>query len=359
MTNAVIANQRLYNQHISANPFMQPVEVLDWLGAVQSQDFASAKWAVGLRLQTATDTSIEQAFNAGQILRTHVLRPTWHFVAPADIRWLLALSASRVHALNALYYRRLELEQHILCRSITAIVQALQGGRQLTREELQAALEQAGIAQATEMRLIYILMYAELEGIICSGARRGKQFTYALLDERAPLQSPLKPDEAAARLALRYFLSRGPASLQDFAKWSGLSMATCRTGLEAVKDQLQHELVDGQTYWCSGSVSFEESQPAPGAYLLSIFDEYICSYKDRSAMVAESYAKKLNSMGNALTAIMVVDGQIIGTWKRVLKKDMVLIKTDIFSAVGAAGELAMTQAMQRYAAFLELDLQPV
>jgi len=358
MTHAAIAHQRLYNQHISADPFKQPVDVLDWLGAVQSQDFASAKWAIGLRVQAATDTSIEQDFNAGKILRTHVLRPTWHFVAPADIRWLLALTAPRVHALNALYYRRLELDQDTLSRSLTAIIQALQAGRQLTRDELQTVLEQSGIVQASEMRLIYILMYAELEGILCSGARRGKQFTYALLDECVPLQNSLKPDEAAARLALRYFLSRGPASLQDFAKWSGLTMAACRAALEAVKDQLQHELVDGQTYWFSGSISSGYAQPAPSAYLLSIFDEYICSYKDRSAMVAEAYARKLNSMGNALTAILVVDDQIIGTWKRILKKDTVLIKTDIFSTVSAPGDCAIRQAMERYAAFLKLSLQP-
>jgi len=358
MTNTIIANQRLYNQHISANPFMQPVDVLDWLGAVQSQDFASAKWAIGLRLQNATDTSVEQDFNAGQILRTHVLRPTWHFVAPADIRWLLALSAPRVHAINALYYRRLELDQDILSRSLTIIIQALQGGRQLTRDELQAVLEQAGIPAATEMRLIYILMYAELEGIICSGARRGKQFTYALLDECVPPTRPLEQDEAAARLALRYFLSRGPASLQDFAKWSGLSMATCRAALEAVKSQLQQELIDGQSYWYSGSLPPVNNQTLPAAYLLSIFDEFICSYKDRSAMVAEAYARNLNAMGNALTAIIVVDGQVIGTWKRVLKKDKVQIKTDIFSAVNETGDCAITHAMQRYAAFLKLNLQP-
>jgi hypothetical protein len=185
-----IAHQRLINQHIAAAPFEKPSDVVNWLVAVQAQDYFGAKWALGLRLQDAHDAEIDRAFNAGSILRTHVMRPTWHFVMPTDIRWLLALTAPRVHAVNAHRYRELELDDATLKRSRKVLTKALQGEKQLTRDELRDALQAAKIA-ADGQRLAYIVMAAELDGLICSGARRGKQFTYALLDERVP---PARPE---------------------------------------------------------------------------------------------------------------------------------------------------------------------
>ncbi|TMF51214.1 MAG: winged helix DNA-binding domain-containing protein [Chloroflexi bacterium] len=253
MTNLDIAHQRLHNQLIARHTFEKPSDVVQWLGAVQAQDFAGAKWALGLRIEGATDESIERAFADGTILRTHVMRPTWHFVSPADIRWMLALTAPRVNAANAYYYRRLELDEAIFTRSNAALVKALQGGKQLTRAELVSALRQAGIAADDLLRFAHIIMHAELDGIICSGARRGKQFTYALLEERAPQARTLERNEALAEFARRYFTSHGPATLQDFVWWSGLSAADARAGLAMVTSQLIHEDVDGQTYWFSTS----------------------------------------------------------------------------------------------------------
>jgi hypothetical protein len=357
MTNATLAYQRLFNQRISTRPFDQPVEAVQWLVAAQAQDFAGAKWALGLRMRAATDSMVEQAFNDGAILRTHVLRPTWHFVSPADIRWLLALTAPRVHALNAAYYRKLELDGDMHRRSTMALEQALGGGNQLTRDELRGVLEQAGITTAGELRMSYLLMRAELDGVICSGARRGKQFTYALLHERAPQARHLERDQALAELVLRFFLSRGPATAHDFAHWSGLTVADTKAGLEAVKSQLEHEQLDGQTYWRSPSTPALPDRP-PAALLMSIYDEYISGYKDRSAMVAPSYGAKLQALGNALTAIIVVDGQVVGTWKRTLKKDAVVVTTDLFRALTQAERQALAIAIDQYAAFLQLPALP-
>jgi hypothetical protein len=181
MTNFDIVQQRLRSQLLIQPIFEQSKDVITWFGAVQAQDYGAAKWALGLRSRGTTDNDIEQAFNDGVILRTHVMRPTWHFVSPADIRWLLALTAPRVHATNAHRYRELELDDAARRHCNNAIVKALQGGKQLTRAELASALQQAGIATNDSQRITYILMKAELDGIICSGARYGKQFTYALL----------------------------------------------------------------------------------------------------------------------------------------------------------------------------------
>jgi len=351
-----IALQRLINQHIALATFEQPGDVVKWLGAVQAQDYAGAKWALGLRLKGATDDDIDQAFANGSILRTHLLRPTWHFVTPADIRWMLVLTAPRVHAVNAYMYRKLELDAAIFKRSHAALTKALRGGQTLTRDELRNALQKTGIAVDGELRMGYLMMRAELDGIVCSGPRRGKQFTYALLDERVPQGKTLEREEALVELARRYFLSRGPATVQDFARWSGLTAADARSGLEAVRVQLQHEVVGNQSYWFSPSTPYSNDS-SPTAYLLSIYDEYISGYKDRSAMVGQTHAAKLSALGNALSYIVVIDGQILGTWKRSITKSAVAIEANCFKRLTKREQHAVALAAQRYARFVDLQLK--
>jgi len=355
MTGLDIARLRLLNQHIALPSFKEPGDVVDWLGAAQAQDYAGAKWALGLRMREATDNDIEKAFNNGSILRTHVLRPTWHFVRPADIRWMLALTAPRVHAVNAYMYRQQGLDDIVFKRSNAMLAKALEGGGQLTRNELRDVLRSAGIATDDGLRMSYLMMYAELEGLICSGARRGKQFTYALLEERAPQAKRLERDEALAELSRRFFMSRGPATAQDFAKWSGLTLAEARNGLEAVKGGLELESVDGQAYWF-----LRPRAPivatSPTAHLLSVYDEYISGYKDRSAIDANNLATLFSAMGNALQFIIILDGQLVGTWKRTIRKEAVLIETNLLMKLSEAENQAIALAAQQYGAFLELPV---
>lgn len=350
---AWIARQRLWNQQIAQTRLARPQDVIAWLGAAQAQDYAGAKWSIGLRLPAALDAEIERACDAGEILRTHALRPTWHFLAPADIRWVLALTAPRVHAINATYYRRLGLDQATLAQSGAAIVAALEGGQQLTRDELREVLQRVGIVADSTLRMSLLVMHAELEGLICSGARRGRQFTYALLDERAPSVRPLERDLALAELARRFFLSRGPATEHDFARWSGLTLSDARSGLEAVKGQLQHEVFDGQPYWMPEPAP-ATADTAPVAHLLSIYDEYVSGYKDRSAIVSAEHGERLVAMDNDLTAIVVLGGQIVGTWKRTLKKSAVIVEASLFITPTEAEAHAIGQAADRLGAFLGL-----
>ncbi len=350
-----IIDQRLSNLHITRQTLKEPAEIVARLGAVQAQDYAAAKWAVGLRSQNATDRDIERAVAEGAILRTHVLRPTWHFVAPADIRWMLALTAPRVRAASAFAYRTLELDHAIFRRSNAALAKALRGGKQLTRAELTSVLQRAGL-NTDQLRTIHLLMWAELDGIICSGARRGKQFTYALLDERAPQTRKLERDEALPELARRYFTSRGPATLQDFVWWSGLTMADARAGVEAIEPQLAHGTVDSRTYWFPDSATPPRGDPK-GAYLLPNYDEYVVSYTDRSAIFDSVHAEKLDSRNNPLFQhTILINGRIAGTWKRELKKDAVGIELNPFAPPGKAAKRAMTKAAKRYADFIGLPL---
>ena len=267
-----IHQQRLHNQFLSQTQLTQPGQVVSWLGAVQSQDYAGAKWALALRANGLTDAAIEQAFARGEILRTHVMRPTWHFVTPDDIRWMLDLTAPRIKTAMAHMDRQLGLDQSILKKSNTMLRKALQGNRQLTRSELAPILKKAGVP-VDGYRMGQLMGHAELDQVICSGGRKGKQFTYALLDERSPQFKSLERDEALAELAKRYFRSHGPATLQDFVWWSGLTVNDTRAAIESVKSQLVCETVDDQSYWFVDVPS--TSKPFTGAHLLPNYDEYM------------------------------------------------------------------------------------
>jgi hypothetical protein len=354
-----IARQRLFNQRLIASTLRHPAEVVHWLGAVQAQDYAGAKWSLGMRLDPAaavvSDAAVEQAFDAGAILRTHVLRPTWHFVAPSDIRWLLALTAPRVHLLNATYYRRVGLDDDLYVRAREVLIQALAGRTYLTRDELRRACDAARIAADVELRLIYILMRAELEGLICSGPRRGKQFTYALLDERVPPTAPLGREEALAELARRYFTSHGPATAHDLARWASLTLEDVRAGLAANAADLQSEEADGQTYWFDVGLSAPRahSTDEPAGYLFSIYDEYVIGYKEWSAIADAEDAARLRALANNLTNVVLVHGRIVGTWKRAIDKRGVTVTLRPLRPLNSEETAAVAAAAGRLGAFLE------
>jgi hypothetical protein len=350
MTSFDIVQQRLYNQHLLGAPFARSEEVVQWFGAVQAQEYPGATWGIAQRMDGLTQTAIDQAYAEGAILRTHTMRPTWHFVTPADIRWLLKLTSPRVHAVNASYYRKLELDDGVLTRSITVLTNALQGGTYLTRSELAAALEQAGIIRTADdrLRLTYLVMHAELEGLICSGAMRGKQHTYALLDERVPPTKMLAREEALAELTRRFFISHGPATVKDFAWWSGLSPADVRAGLELSKSQLETARVEGHDYWF-GLATQPLPVASPIAHLLPAYDEYTIAYKDHSAILDPDYTELVVV---AFGIVIVIDGQIVGAWKRVIEKDHILLTLDPFRGLTEAEQQAVAQAGQRYQTFL-------
>jgi hypothetical protein len=347
-----IALQRLHNQGLLGPKAATLTEVVTWQGAVQSQDYAGAKWALGQRLPEATDAMLDKAFAEGAILRTHILRPTWHFVAPADIRWMLALTAPRVHALNAYYYRQLELDDALLAQSTALLAKVLKGGAQLTRTEIQSHLRNAGIV-ADGLRLAYLIMHAELQALICSGARRGKQFTYALLDERAPAIRSLSHDEALAELVLRYFQSHGPATVNDFVWWSGLTVTDGRTGLEALSGKLVSETMDGKEYW---QMPTSPAQPptSPIAHLLPNYDECLASYRDRSASVSGSEAEQIYSDRASFPHLVVINGRLAGMWKRTQTAKRVSVEFQLFRTLSDMEHQALGHAVERYGQFLEI-----
>jgi hypothetical protein len=350
-----ITGARLRAQRLSNPGFARPEDVVRWMGAVQAQEYGDAKWSLGLRMRQANDAAIERAFAAGRILRTHVLRPTWHFVTPADIRWMLALTGPRVSAAMASYNRRLELDAGIFRRSQRAFVTALRGGAQLTRQELKVVLQRCGVDPGGVQRLAHIVMQAELDAVICSGARRGKQFTYALLDERVPVTPSISRDDALAELTRRYFTSHGPAQLQDFAWWSGLSTADARAGLESVASQLIQERVNERSYWFSPRQTRRSQSKT--AYLLPLYDEYLIAYKDRTAALDLARWRPLVERDPFIAAI-VVDGRVVGGWRRSQERNGMRIRITPFAPLDAAPRRAIGGSLRAYADFLGLNVVP-
>jgi hypothetical protein len=351
MNAAEILRLRLYNTGLSQSPFRSAAEAVSHLGAVQAQDFTAAKWALGLRIKNSRDSDIERAFNEGSILRTHVLRPTWHFVPPSDIRWMVALTAPRVKAVLAHYNRKLGLDEALFARSNAAIVDALEGHNYQTRQELKLILADIGIPTDVQ-RLAHIISWAELDGLICSGPRRGNQFTYALLDERAPEAGTLGREESCARLALAYFTSHGPAQVKDFSWWSGLNVKDAGKAFDAVKSGLQKTEVKDKMYWFPAHPA--EVQDPPPALLLSIYDEYTIAYRDRSDLSETRDIERMISMGNALTAVIIIDGRVAGTWRRSLKKHGVGIRLSPFRNLSSGQQEALRLEIARYGEFVGL-----
>ena len=352
MLNMDIAQQRLFNQYIASTPCGKPEDVVQRFGAIQAQDYLGALWAVGLRMQNATVADVEQAIADGSIVRTHPMRGTWHFVAGVDIRWLLSLTAQRMIARCATMYRQLELDDKIFAISNTVIAQTLQGGKQLTRHELATELERVGIS-TKGLRLTFLLSRAELDGLIVGGARRGKQFTHALLDELVPTSKILARDEALAELARRYFTSHGPATAQDFAWWSSLTITDARAGLALARPHLVQEVINGQSYWLSPSLPGAKVL-SPTAYVLPPFDEYTVAYKDRSAVLDPTHV--ISTKNGIFSPIIVVNGQVVGTWARTIKKDAVIFTPSLFIPLDQAETRALAVAIDRYSAFLGMPV---
>ncbi len=356
-----IPARRLAAQKIARSDGGDAAKLVAWMGAVQAQDYAGVKWALGLRLPAeTTEADIEAALDQGLILRTHTLRWTWQLVTPADIRWMTALVAPRLRARAAARHRTLGLDEATFRKSGLVITKALRDGEHLTRVELAARLARANVLTTGE-RLAHLLGRAELDGLIASGVRRGKQQTYALLDLRAPSPpTPLSHDEALAALAIRYFRSHGPATFADFLWWSSLAPVDARRAVETAAPELHTEQIDGVAHWYTGPAPRGRRSPtASRAHLLPAFDEYLVAYRDRRAVLDPRFRKNHNAGGGMLAPCLIVDGRVIGTWRRELTATSVVITLDAFDAKtkpahGLPRDLKeeINEAARRYGDFL-------
>jgi len=346
---------RLINQQIVGSNFKNPKDIVTWMGAMQAQDFNMAKWAVGIRLNNSTDKLIQSAIDKGEILRTHLLRPTWHFVSSEDIYWILQLTSQQIKNSMKSRDKILGLTDTIYKKSNTTIEKTLYGGKHLSRESLITELVKAGMA-VDDNRASHLLMRAELDGIICSGKSKANKQTYALLSERVLKTKTLKRDEALAELAQRYFTSHCPATLQDFVWWSGLSVSDSKQALEMIKSKFVSETIDNQTYWFKHSFSFPKFEKDL-IYFLPAFDEFIISYKNRSASLPYQNHIKTVSNNGIFRPIIVKNGQVIGIWKRIIKNDKVMLQTEYFNLPGSKVQNKVLQSFTSFAQFVNKEVK--
>jgi hypothetical protein len=350
---------RLHSQQIEQPRLQQLTEVAAYLGALQGQDYTGAKWSIGLRLPGSTEAQIEATIAARQIVRTWLMRGTLHLVAAEDLRWMLALLAPRLIDSSARRYRELELDAATLTRSSDLIAQSLAQQGPLTRRDLLPMLEEAGISTAGQ-RGVYMLQRASLNGLIYQTVMpQHNNPLFNLLDDSLP-DRQLSREESLTELARRYFISRGPASFEDWQRWSGLLMADARVGFEAVRADLERDEIAGQVYWRDLS-SADAVSPTPTAYLLPGFDEYVLGYRDRSAVLDPAFADAIVPGGNGVfRPTIVLDGQIIGTWKATVRKSSLRIEVLAFEPpLDKAVLEAIEIAAQAYNAYLERDNEVV
>lgn len=347
-----IAAQRLLHQQLIHTSFKQPAEIVSFFGAMQAQEHAHSKWGIGVRLPGMTDAGIEKALSNKSLIRTTVFRGTLHLVAAADVRWMLQLIAPAMKARMGSMKKQMGMDDALLHKTNQLIIKVLQGGNHLTRKALATYLQENGIA-TDDHRMNHIVYHAALEGIICNGPLSGKQSTYTLLDEWLPGSTLLSREDALTTLARRYFISHGPATLPDFAQWSGLSLTDARAGLNGAQEHLQAQEINETTYWMAPG----RKKAAPETHLLlPAFDEYFIGYKDRSPLIDMQFAKKVMTINGIFNPILVHNGQIIGTWKRTFKKDSVTITVESFKPLKKAARKAFEPAAQQYADFLGFTL---
>lgn len=352
MTFKDLLKLRLHNQQITQHTFETPGDVVKWFGAMQAQDYLNSLWAIGLRLNNATESTIEKAIADKTIVRTWPMRGTLHFVAPEDIRWMLKLLTPRIIARAATNYRNEGLDEKTFTKSKKVFEKVLQG-KQLTRPELYEALQQNKIS-TTGIRGLHIIGKLAQEGLICIAARQGKQHTFALLDEWIPNNKTLTHEESLAELAKRYFTSHAPATIQDFSWWSGLTLTESKKAIEMINSCFQKEIIDGVVYYMPKDIPVVKSK-SQVVFLLPNFDEYLVAYRDRSAALDTKYNKDvIGASGNGIfSAVIIINGKVAGTWKRIIKKDVVSVELNPFVTLTNSQQTTISKVVKQYGKFLK------
>jgi hypothetical protein len=351
MTPSTILKYRLLNQQISGTNFKKPDEIVSWFGAMQAQTYGYAKWAIGSRLPGITDADIEQSINDKKIIRTWLMRGTIHLVAAEDTRWMFSLLAPRLISYRT---KQFGVDKATFLKADKIFTKALRDGSQLTREELSAELKKAGI-NAAGLRLAYLLRLSSLEQTICFGTRRGKQYTFTLLDNAAPKNEQPNREESLAEITRRYFFSRGPATLHDFVWWSGLTIADAKKGIESVKHELIKEKAGDIDYWHSQNISSIKNSSKINK-LLTAFDEYVISYKDRNLSFELKYADQVMTKNGIFYPLIILNGGIKGIWKQQVIKDKLIIQSKPFTVFSKKDEIDIISAAKKYAKFLGISI---
>jgi len=354
MTHSEISHYRLVAQKLYKTHSCSPQEVVKHSGAMQAQDYGMAKWAIGSRCDSS-EKEIEEAINSGKIIRTHILRPTWHFVSPDDIYWMLELSAPQVKRFTASAARKFDYDEKKLNHTNNSIEKLLAGNNHLTRNEI---MQELGIKKTSNEDFLSsaIMMNAELDGLVCNGKMKGKQITYALLEERVSKPNfKLTKEEALAKLAQRYFESHGPATISDFSWWSGFPVTICKKAINAIELQLSTITIENQHYWFKKD-NIQQDNFRESILFLPAFDEILIAYKTREASFNTEHQSKVFTNNGIFKPIILENGKVIGIWKRTVKKDHVKIETEFFKGIDASKKEIIFSGIKSFETYLETKI---
>lgn len=346
----MIQNIRQRSQQLTNPAFDNPKDLVAWMGAMQGQDFTMCKWAVGIRLKSPAIDKVEEALRKGEILRTHILRPTWHLVTPEDIRWMIMLTGKRIKSSWGSMDKALEIDEKLLLKCNRLLEKMLEGNKHLAKKEIMLELEKAGI-KTNEPRINRITLAAEADGILCSGAEKDKKHTYALLEERVLPAKELHKEEALAKLAKMYFQSHSPAGLNDFVWWSGLSITEARQAITLIASELITDKFDSQDLYAHQSYN-NHYECDDIIHLMPPYDEYLISYKNRTDVLdLDHHPKAFNNYG-IFYPVVLYNGKIVGNWKKSVKKNEVNIETSFFDKKQKVSKKLLKKAEDRYRDFL-------
>jgi len=355
MTHQEISQHRLVSQKLLKTSSNSPQEIVHHLGTMQAQDYAMAKWAIGSRCE-ATEKEIEEAINSGKIIRTHILRPTWHFVAAEDIHWMLDVSGPQVKRIILADTKKHGYDEKEFGKLNSAIEKILAGNNHLTRDEIIQELNMKKISGEYHLSPVLIMMYAELEGLVCNGIMKGKQMTYSLLEEKVTKPpTKLTKEEGLGKLAKLYFKSHGPATLSDFSWWSGFPATICKTVMNSISSELNSVEIDNQTYWFGTDLSLENNF-RESVHFIPAFDEILISYKNREASILLEHQSKAFTKNGIFKPTILENGKVIGTWKRTIKKDHVKIETDFFNKTEISKKEILFEGIKSFEKYLETKI---
>jgi hypothetical protein len=344
-----IITQRLINHQLAIQSFEKPKDLVNWMGALQAQDYNAVKWAIGMRLNNGSENHVEEAINKGEIIRIHLLRPTWHFVSAEDVYWMLELNASKIKSSMKSRHTFLGLTPDIVKKSQSTIKKMLEREEFVERDEILNKLIDSKIVE-NNLQVNHLLTLSEQDGIICSGPEIKNKQTYALLEKRVPWKNIITRDEAICKLTKKYFQSHGPATLQDFVWWAGINNTEAKKGIEMNRSLLLSENIEGNTYYF---YSFTDNQSIDKdlSYLLPAFDEFIISYKEREMIIRDHNYSKLISSNGIFRPVILSDMKAVGTWKRIVSKGKTDIEISVFDKIKKSFIPGLKEATSSYLSF--------
>jgi len=346
---------RLQNQGLGSKPYGSLSETMSNLLALQAQDYGQVKWVVGSRLPNCSEQTVDDLVNSGKLVRTWFMRGTYQLVRAEDVRWLMMVTSPRVNVIIKSRLLQFGLDDVLINKCRNIFTKVLDENKHLSREELVAILLQKGISMSG-LPLLHLLQKLSIDGVICASRKLGGDFEFTRYDDWIPKTDVTEYDEALQRLSRAYFTTRGPATLADFQWWSGLTQAECKKALQLISKELSEMKINETSYWFREPEHIQAAKQPSRIKMLGGFDEYLIAYRDRTAMLAQEFNHKVITKNGLFSPIILCDGKVIGTWKRVVKPKLVEVSCGFFNPKDLEKKELILKNLALYQQFMQREM---